>query len=372
MSRCDTVSIPFVDLVAQHAPLKDELLAACQRVFEHGQFILGPEVTQLEDEWAEQCRARHAIGVSNGTDALTLVLEAMGVVEGDEVITPPNSFVASTSAIVHAGATPRFADVGEDLNLDPSAVRSCISRRTRGIIAVHLTGRPADMDAINDIASTHGLFVIEDAAQAMGAAYRGNPVGGLASAACFSLHPLKTAGACGDGGVITTNDADLADRLRRARNHGLSRRQEDCASWGRNARLDTLQAALTLVKLRHLTAWNEQRRSHAASYRRLLPPTVRIPQDRPDDFAVYHTFPIETDRRDQLAEHLEDNGIGHAIHYRLPMHLLPAARHLGYRRGDFPVAERQASRILSLPIHHNLCEDQIRQACEVITAFHSG
>ena len=365
----ETLAVPFVDLVAQHAPLRDELLEAVGRVLDHGQFILGPEVAELEARWAGLCRVNHAVSVSNGTMALFLVMRALGIGEGDEVITAPNSFVASASPVALTGATPRFADVGDDFNVDPEAVRACINERTKAIIAVHLTGRPADMDALNAIAAEGGVLVIEDAAQAFGAKYRGRPVGSLAEAACFSLHPLKTVGACGDGGMITTDDDVLADRLRRLRNHGLERGQEDCTVWGYNARIDTLQAALTLVKLRHLDEWTHRRRVNAAIYRERLSGLVRIPLDRPDDFAVYHTFPVEADRRDELIDHLQANDIGCAVHYRVPIHLLEAARDLGYVKGDLPVAERLANRVVSLAVHQNLTDAQVHQACDVIQAF---
>lgn len=373
---CDRLSsrlvpaVPFVDLVAQHAPLRAELLDAVGRVLDHGQFILGPEIEQLEAHWARACDARYAVSVSDGTMALLLVLRALGIGPGDEVITAPNSFVASASSIALLGATPRFADVGDDFNIDPDAVRACVSSRTKAIIAVHLTGRPAAMHELNDIAAKHdGLTVIEDAAQAMGARYSGRPVGSLAHAACFSLHPLKTAGACGDAGMVTTNDDRLAEKLRRLRNHGFEVRQEDCSMWGYNARMDTLQAALALVKLNHLEAWTQRRRANAAIYRQRLSGIVRIPEDRPEDFAVYNTFPVEVDRRDELMEHLRDNGIGCAVHYPVPIHLLDAARSLGYAPGDLPVAERQASRIISLPIHQELTEQQVQRVCDVVEDF---
>ncbi|MFQ5493863.1 MAG: DegT/DnrJ/EryC1/StrS family aminotransferase [Phycisphaerae bacterium] len=362
--------VPYVDLAGQNKPLRGALLSAVERVLDHGRFILGPEVEQLEAAWARRCGTRHAVSVGSGTDALFLVLKALGIGDGDEVITAPNSFVASASAVVHAGARPCFADVGDDFNLNPDAVRRCITDRTRAIIPVHLTGRPAAMDRINDIAASRSIAVIEDAAQAMGAMCGGRPVGGLARAACFSLHPLKTAGACGDAGMITTDDNDLADRLRRLRNHGFARRQEDCNEWGYNTRMDTLQAALALVKLDHLDEWTSRRRAHAALYRERLAGLVRIPDDRPEDCAVYHTFPVEADRRDELTEHLHYRGIGCAVHYRVPIHLLPAARSLGYKPGDLPMAERQADRIVSLPIHEGLTEQQLDRVCDAVRSFY--
>ena len=379
-------SIPYVDLVTQHAALREEVLAAVARVLDHGQFVFGPEVAQLEERWARQCDVAHAVGVSNGTAGLFLILKALGIGPGDEVITPPNSFLASTSSIVHADATPRFADVGDDFNIDPDSVRRAITPRTRAIIAVHLTGRPADMDALVALAEEHGLDVIEDAAQAIGATCKGRSVGGLGRAACFSLHPLKTVGACGDGGIITTNDDELADRLRLLRNHGLTRRQEDCTEWGYNARLDTIQAAVALVKIERLEEWTACRREHATIYRERLgdggvgegnasaalggpSAGMSIPTDRPEDRAVYHTFSIEVDRRDELVEHLTSAGVGCAVHYRVPIHLLDVARELGYSRGDLPVAERQADRVVSLPIHEGLGADRIHTVCDRILEF---
>ena len=365
------MAVPFVDLVGQHAPLRSAILEAVGRVLDHGRFILGPEVEELERHWADICAVRHAVSVSDGTMALLLTLRALGVGPGDEVITAPNSFVASASCIALLGATPRFADVGDDFNVDPAAVRAAVNKRTKAIIAVHLTGRPAEMDAINQIAAADGLNVIEDAAQAAGARYCGRPVGCLGHAACFSLHPLKTAGACGDAGMITTNDDDLADQLRYLRNHGFEHRQEDCRMWGYNSRMDTIQAAIALVKLAHLSEWISSRRANARIYRARLSPVVRIPSDRPDDYAVYHTFPIEAERRDQLAAHLRANGIGCAVHYSVPIHLLPAAQGLGHARGDLPVAEHQAERIISLPVHQGLTESQVRYVCDVVERFYA-
>lgn len=371
MTTQTQILVRSVDLVSQHSPLRAELLEAVGRVIDHGQFILGPEVEELETRWTALCDVQHAVSVSSGTAALFLVLRALDIGPGDEVITVPNSFIASASSVIQVGATPRFADVGEDFNIDPASAHACINERTRAIIAVHLTGRPADMDAINNLAAAHDLIVIEDAAQAAGARYRGRPVGGLARAACFSLHPLKTAGACGDAGMITTNDNTLGEDLRRLRNHGFQHRQEDCSRWGYNARMDTLQSALVLVKLDYLDEWIRRRRANAATYRRRLSGLVRFPADRPNDYAVYTTFPVEADRRDELIEHLQANGIGCAIHYAVPIHQLECARDLGYAPGDLPVTERQASRIVSLPVHQTLTETQIDHVCDAIEAFYA-
>ena len=362
--------VPFVDLVVQHGPLRARLLEAVGRVLDHGQFILGSEVAELEAWWARRCKVQHAVGVSNGTSALSLILKALNIGPGDEVVTAPNSFIASASSVVHVGATPRFADVGDDLNIAPAAVRASINEKTKAIIVVHLTGRPASIDEINAIAAKRSVAVIEDAAQAMGAKSDGRPVGGLSLAAGFSLHPLKTAGACGDAGMITTNDDALADRLRRLGNHGFASRQEDCAFWGYNARMDTVQAAMALVKLDHLDASIERRRAHASIYRRRLADLVHIPPDQPGDFSTYHLFPVLVEKRDELAAFLRAHEIGCAVHYAVPIHLLPAARSLGYGPGDLPVAEQQATRTLSLPITEGLTDEQVHHVCDVVAAFH--
>ena len=351
------MQVPFVDLIAQHRPLKTELLAAAGRVLDHGQFILGPEVEEFEQKFAKLCGVRNAISVGCGTSALTLTLRALGIGEGDEVITTPNSFLASASSIVLAGATPRFCDIQDDKNMDPQKLEAVITPRTKAVIPVHLTGRVADMDAILAIAERHNLYVIEDAAQAAGARDRDRSAGSFGIAGCFSLHPLKTLNVCGDGGVITTHDDALTEQLRFARNHGLINRDE-CAFFSMNSRLDTLQAAIALVKLQYLTAWTEKRRRNAAYYQENLADVVQVPQDKPHEYAVYHTFVIQCERRDALQQYLKEKGVGTAVHYRVPIHLQEAAKDLGYRHGDFPVTERQAGRILSLPVHPELTEEQ--------------
>ena len=369
MTTLTTMRVSLVDLPARFASIRDEILQAVARVVDHGQFIFGPEVEALESAWAKRCDVRHAIGVADGTAALTLVQLALGAQSGDEILTPPNSFIASASSVALCGATPRFVDVGDDFNIDPDRLDDAITPRTRGIIAVHLTGRPAAIDDIRRVAERRGLWVIEDAAQAFGARSRGRPVGGLATAGCFSLHPLKTAGVCGDAGMVTTNDDALAERIRRLRNHGFDRRQEDCAEWGRNARLDTIQAAIGLVMLDHVDHWIDRRRASAAIYRHRLSNVVAIPPDDPRNRCVHQTFPIESDRRDELIDHLADRGIAAAVHYRTPIHLLKAARDLGYAPGAFPRAEGQANRMLSLPIHEGLVDEDIHRVCDGIEAF---
>jgi dTDP-4-amino-4,6-dideoxygalactose transaminase len=370
LSTAGQVTVPYVDLAAQHAPLKSELLAAVGAVIDRGDFILGAEVERFEAAFAQLCGVGHAIGVGSGADALVLSLRALGIGPGDEVITAPNSFIASAAAIAVVGATPRFVDVGPDLNIDPALVAKAVTPRTKALLPVHLTGRPADMDPLLEIARAHRLAVVEDAAQAVLAEYRGRRVGSIGTVGCFSLHPLKTLNACGDGGLVTTNDAELARKLRRLRDNGL-RARGDYAEWAVNSRLDTVQAAILLVKLRHLEGWTARRRAHAATYQAGLAgvPGLILPADRAHERAVYHTFVIQSDRRDALKEHLASVGVGTSIHYPTPIHLTDAAQGTGYRAGSFPVTEAQAGRILSLPVHPDLTAAQIEHVVRQIRTF---
>jgi dTDP-4-amino-4,6-dideoxygalactose transaminase len=360
-----------VDLAAQHAPLKAKLLEAIADVIDEGQFILGRQVADFEEEFAVLCGVRHAVALNSGTDALVLALEAVGVGPGDEVITVPNSFVASTACIARLGARPVLVDVGADYNIDPAKIEPAITPRTKAILPVHLTGRPCEMDRILAIAQAHGLAVVEDCAQAVLAEYKGRRVGSFGAAGCFSLHPLKTLNACGDGGALTTNDTQVYERLRLARNHGL-RSRDDCAFWSGNSRLDTMQAAILLVKLRHLEEWTERRRANARIYRELLTdiPEVRVPRDVDHIKPVYHTLVVQAEGRNELRGYLSARGIETAIHYPVPIHLSAAATDLGFPKGSFPVAEQQAGRILSLPIYPELTESQINRVCDSIRAFY--
>lgn len=361
--------VPFVDLRLRSGPLRDDIVAAVGAVLDHGQFILGPEVERFERALAALCEVRHTVGVASGTDALILSLRALGIGPGDEVITVPNVFPATASAITLAGARPVFVDVREDLNLDPDALEAAVSPRTKAILVVHLTGRPADMHPVMRIAERHRLLVIEDCAQAMGARYHGQPVGSFGAAGCFSFHPLKVLSGCGDGGAVVTNDASLAQRLVKARNHGLCSRDE-CEAWGVNSRLDTLQATILSAKLSYLEGWIAERRAVAAFYRAQLAGIVRVPEERPHECCVYQTFVVQAERRDELQRHLARRGIETMVHYRIPLHLQEAARGLGYRAGDFPVAERLARTILSLPIWPGLGRVEQEAAVDAIRSFY--
>lgn len=360
-----------MNIAGQHAPIKDELLEAIAGVIDRGQFILGDEVNAFEQRFAKSCGVRFAIAVSSGTDALVLALRALGIGPGDEVITVPNSFIASTSCTMLVGARPVFVDVREDYNMDPAQLEQIVTPRTKAILPVHLTGRPADMGAIMEVAKAHGLYIIEDCAQAVLAEYRGRRVGSFGIIGCFSLHPLKTLNACGDGGVLTTNDEALYEGLKILRNHGL-RTRDDCVTWSINSRLDTLQAAILFVKMKYLDAWTEKRRANAAFYQRALAevPGLQVPTERPFEKAVYHTFVIQAERRDELKQHLAENGVGTTVHYPVPIHLQKAAEGLGYGPGSFPVAEEQAKRILSLPVYPELRTMDLKHIVQAIRAFY--
>lgn len=367
----NTTTVPYVNLALQHRDLKPRLLAAVERVLDHGNFILGPEVSAFEERFAAYCGARYAIGVDNGTSALFLVLRSLGIGPGDEVITATNSFLASASAVALVGARPVLVDVRDDFNIDPERVEAAITPRTRAIIPVHLTGRPADMDAILDIAQRRGLHVVEDCAQAVGAAYRGQRVGSFGVAGCFSLHPLKTLNAIGDGGVITTNDPDLYATLRKARNHGL-RNRDECEFWSYNCRLDTIQAAILLVKMDYLEEWTSARRANAAFYQAQLRDVVRVPEDKPHEYAVYHTFIIQAERRDELQKYLLSRGVDTKVHYPIPIHMQDAAKGLAYETRNFPTAEHQMLQILSLPIYPELTPTQRELIVDVVQEFYQA
>ena len=367
----EVVKYPYVDIARQHAALKEELLEAVAGVIDHGGFVGGPEVEAFEAEFARMCGTRFAVGVNSGTDALALALRVLDIGAGDEVLTVPNSYIATASSIWLVGAKPVFVDIRDDLNMDPARLEQSITPATRAIIPVHLTGRPADMNPICEIAGRYGLSIVEDGAQAVLAEYCGQRVGSFGDLGGFSLHPLKTLNACGDGGMITTNDHVLYQKLRVLRNIGHRSRNE-VAVWSGNSRLDTIQAACLLVKMKYVEEWTEKRRQHAALYSELLGdiPELAVPRDQPCDRAVYHTFVIQADKRDGLAKYLLKQGVGTAVHYPIPIHLQEAAAELGYQPGSFPVVEEKARCILSLPIFSDLREDDIRSIAGHLRAYY--
>ncbi|MFN6469076.1 MAG: DegT/DnrJ/EryC1/StrS family aminotransferase [Nostoc sp. SerVER01] len=371
MQQLTINQIPFVNLKSQHAALKSELLSAIGEVLDDGNFILGEQVAEFERQFAQLCGVGYAVGVNSGTDALIFALKALGIRSGDEVITAPNSFIASATCIRVLGAKPVFVDVGDDYNIDVNKIAAAITPKTKAIIPVHLTGRPCDMEPILALAQEKGIAVIEDAAQAVLAEYQNQPVGSFGIVGCFSLHPLKILNACGDGGVLVTNDPQLYEQFKIMRNIGL-RTRDDCVLWSHNSRLDTLQAAILLVKLRYVQEWTQQRRQNARYYQTQLAgiPQIKIPLEREWEKSVYSNFIIQADRRDELRQFLSDRGIGTAIHYPVPIHLSTIGKELGYPEGSFPVTEMQASRILSLPIYQGLTVEELHRVCENIKLFY--
>jgi len=361
----ETAPVPLIDLVAQYQTIRDEIQEAVQRVFERQAFVLGEEVDTFEKEIAEYCDSRHAIGCASGTDALVLSLMALGVGPGDEVITSPYSFFATASCIVRLGARPVFADIDPvSYNLNPQAVEAALTRRTRAIIPVHLYGQCADMDPIWRTAVKHQLPVIEDACQAIGSVYRGRKAGVLGTMGCFSFFPTKNLGGAGDGGLITTDDRDLASRLKRLRVHG------DFGGYnhievGLNSRLDALQAAVLSVKLKHLDTWSAARRANADRYHQLMQEqgidgVVELPSQGPEQHHIYNQFVIRVPggKRDEVLNGLKKQGIGCAIYYPKPLHLQECFSSLRYQAGELPESERAANETIALPIFAELGADR--------------
>jgi len=386
--------IPFLDLVAPHRELKDELVAVFQEALQTAGFIGGPVVEGFEQDFGRFCGTGHCIGVGSGTDAVRFALIAAGVRPGDVVVTVPNTFIATAEAITQAGATPDFVDVDERThNMDPEQLRNYLQVQCRvdgntgkvfnkrlgrpvtAVVPVHLFGQPADMDAILELAGRFGLLVVEDACQAHGAEYFSKKenawkrAGSMGKAAAFSFYPGKNLGACGEGGAVTTNDDEIARQVRMLRDHGQAQKYYHELE-GYNGRLDAIQAGILCVKLRYLTTWNEKRRECAGRYRELLgsaQPAIRLPNEPSWAKAVYHLYVVRVPNRDALQKHLAEAGIGTGVHYPIPLHLQKAYAHLGYKKGDFPVSECAAADILSLPMYPGLgVNEQSRVAHQVL------
>lgn len=363
------MKIPYVDLARQYREEREELLPLVDAVLAGGNYVGGDAIGEFERRVAGVLGARHAVALNSGTDALVLGMLALGIGPGDEVITPPNSFIASTAAVVRVGAKPVFADVLPDQNVDPERVAAAITPRTKAIMPVHLTGRCAGMPEIMKIAARHGLEVIEDAAQAIGSKYDGKYAGTFGAVGCFSTHPLKNLNACGDGGFLVTDRDEVAEAARLLRNHGLADRNT-VARVGFVSRMDTLQAAVLCYRLGRLEEVTRRRRANAALYATLLDPErVFVPPVREQEFNTYHTFVVQVAQRDALQRYLWSRDIGTAIHYPVPIHLQPALEWLGHRQGDFPVTEAQAGRILTLPINQFLREEEIAHVADAVNSF---
>ena len=369
----DQTKVPFVDLRAQYGALRDEIRAAVGSVLDSQQFVLGPHGSALEHDLAAYCDAKHAVALANGTDALTIALATCGVGEGDEVIVPAFTFVATATAVVRLGARPVFADIDSDtFNLDPIEIERRRTPKTKAVVPVHLYGLPAEMETINSIAARHGLFVIEDNAQAIGARYKSTRTGSLGAAAGISFYPTKNLGAYGDGGMMITNSEKLAAHARRLRDHGQSGKYLS-AEPGWNSRLDEIQAAVLRIKLQHLDDWTAARRAHAHRYNELLAGVIGIttPEAPAHLEHVYHLYTLrihgESRRRDRVQQKLASVGISTGAYYPTPLHLQPIFSGYGHKLGSFPESEQASAQVLSLPLFPELTENQIERVVDCLT-----
>lgn len=362
------MNVPFLNLKVQYESIKGEIDDAIQKVINKTAFAGGPFVAQFEKDFAAFCHVKYAVGVNSGTSALWLSLIGLGVGPGDEVITAPNSFIATAEAISYCGATPVFVDIDETTyNINPQLIERAITPKTKAIIPVHLFGQTADMDPILKVAQKHNLLVIEDAAQAHGALYKGQPAGSMGDAGCFSFYPGKNLGAYGEGGAVVTNNAELALKVRMLRDHGQTEKyHHEMIGW--NARLEGIQAAVLSVKLKHLDDWNERRRTNAQTYATVLPQGSGfvLPHEAAYGRHVYHVYAVRIQNRDEIMAVLRDKDIGCGIHYPIPIHLTGAYEKLGYTKGAFPVTEKCAREFLSLPMFPELSHEQLLRVAEVI------
>jgi dTDP-4-amino-4,6-dideoxygalactose transaminase len=362
--------VPYLDLRAQLKPLRAEIDAAIARTLDNCSFCLGPDVAQFEKDFAKFCGADHALGFNSGTSALHVAMRLLNVEPGDEVITTPYTFIATSWAISYCGAKPVYVDIDDaTFNLDPKLLERAITPRTKAVLPVHLYGQPFDVDAIAAICKKHNLPLVEDACQAHGAKYKGKPVGALGDISCFSFYPAKNLGAAGEGGALVTNNAAFAARARSLREHGSTVRYHH-DEVGYNYRLEGIQGAVLGVKLKHLDGWTRGRQRVAARYAELLADTpLKLPAVTAGNESAWHLYTVRTLRRDELKKHLDANGIGNAVHYPMPLHLQKAYAHLGHKPGDFPVAEKASREVLSLPMFPELTDAQIQRVADVVKAF---
>lgn len=367
------MNIPFLDLKAQYQQIEHDVVPALTEAMQNGAFIGGPQVTKFEEEFAAFCDSAFCVGVASGTDALRFALMAADIGPGDEVITVPNTFIATTEAITQVGARPVFVDIKPDTcNMDVDKIEACITEKTRAILPVHLYGQPADMDSILKIADMRNLVTIEDACQAHGALYNGKKAGSMGIAGCFSFYPGKNLGAFGEAGAVITQSEVMAQKMRIIRDHGQEKKYYHQIE-GYNGRLDAIQAAVLRIKLKQLPSWNQARQRNAGIYNELLSgiPGVNTPTEADFAKSVYHLYVIHVDDRDDLQQHLNQNGIATGLHYPLPLHLQKAYKHLGYSKGAFPVTESSAARLLSLPMFPELSKDQLKYIADTINEFMS-
>lgn len=362
------MKVPLINLAAQYASISSELDKAVNAVMASGMYVQGAEVERFEEEFAQYTGTAYSIACSSGTSALKLALLAADIGPKDEVITAANTFIATAGAIIHAGATPVFVDVDPvTSNIDPGLLEEAITDKTKAIIGVHLYGHPMDMDPVVELAKRKGIILIEDAAQAHGATYKGVKAGSIGHAGCFSFYPTKNLGACGEAGAVVTNSSEMARKMKLLRDHG-SESKYIHGLVGYNNRMAALQASILRVKLGHLDDWVAARRAHAETYNsKLEGAPVETPQEMPYAKAAYHLYVVRCAFRDKLAEFLKSREVGIGFHYPVPLHLQPALAYLGYKQGDFPVAERLALRLLSLPMYPELTVEQVSYVCEVVS-----
>lgn len=365
------MNIPFASFVPMHEEIRKDLDAAFKKVVDKSYFIQGEECEKFEEEYAAYCGTKYCVGVATGLDAIYLILKALDIKAGDEVIVPSNTYIATALAVSFTGAMPVFVEpVIDTYNIDVTRIEEKITEKTKAIIAVHLQGRAADMDAINAIAKKHGLYVLEDAAQAHGARYKGQRVGALSDAAAWSFYPGKNLGALGDGGCITTNNKQIADKVRALGNYGSDYKYHHIYQ-GTNSRLDEMQAAFLRVKLPHLDRWNEARRRIAEAYLSgINNPLIKLPLATSEDYEhIYHVFVIRCDRRDELEKYLRDNGIGTVKHYPVPMHLQKAYEELHIQEGELPIAEEISKTVLSIPMYYGMSDEEVAYVIDSLNRF---
>ncbi|MEN6372330.1 MAG: DegT/DnrJ/EryC1/StrS family aminotransferase [Armatimonadota bacterium] len=363
------MSIPMANLAAQYRAMESEINSALRGVLESGRFILGENVSSLEEEVAAMCGAKYGISVASGTDAITISLAALGIGPGDEVITTPFTFVATTEAIVMVGARPVYVDIDPvTFNIDPEQMKKAITSKTKALLPVHLYGQCAEMDDILEMADNYGLIVVCDAAQAIGSAYKGKQIGMMGDAATLSFFPTKNLGACGDGGMILMNDDDAAEKAKSLRFHGMSS-SYSYKYVGFCSRLDALQAAILRVKLPKINEWNEARREHASVYSKVLQGSrIKAPVESPGSYHIYHQYTVRTPAREATQAILKEAGVDSAVYYPEPLHVQDAYTFLGYKEGDFPAAEQASKEVLSIPVHPELTSDQVSTVADALSA----
>lgn len=362
------MKIPYVNLSYQNSLIRRQLTSIFNRILKTGNYVGGSEITRFEKNIAKFCKSKYAVALNSGTDALTLALAVCGVRKGDEVITTPNSFIASTAVIVHLGAKPIFVDVLPDQNINPDKIEEVITKKTKCIMPVHLTGRMADMKKIMKIANKYNLKVVEDAAQAIGSKFDGKFAGTFGHVGCFSAHPLKNLNAIGDGGYLVTNNKSYYKKIKDLSNHGMTNRDK-VKNFGYVSRMDNLQAAILNYKLKNLNNIISKRRKNYKIYKKFLSKKVFFPKEKNNEFNTYHTFVVQVDKRNQLKNYLLKNRIATSIHYPIPIHLQPASNKLGYKLGDFPITETQSNKIITLPIHQDLKKKDIFRICKMVNNF---